>query len=135
MKKLNCTAKKYCQHILMLTRTENIFLINSSWGKFTMLGKFSHLLISFQNSISTTFKFLISLHLSDYLNSPTLFFPALMFLPQALTDCVLWFPYPGVDSFLTTDPKSDTSCFLFLGFRPPSFSIIIFCCAFYNHVF
>lgn len=60
MAKLNC-HKKYCRHILTLVRTENIFLINISWGRLTMLHKLSRLLISFENWSCTTFKFLISL--------------------------------------------------------------------------
>lgn len=122
-------VKMYCQHILTFIRSENGFLINISWERLTMLGRLSHLLISFLNSSSTVFKFLLSLQLSDHRYQPTLFFTALMFfLPQALTGYILWFLYPGVDSFLTTDLKSDTSCFLFLGgFSPLQNNYILLC--------
>ena len=58
-------VKWYCQHILTFIRSENVFLINISWERLTMLGRLSHLLTNLQNS-SSTFKFPIFLQFSDH---------------------------------------------------------------------
>ena len=74
-------VKWYCQHILIFIRSENAFLINISWERLTMLGRLSHLLITFQNS-SSIFKFPIFLNLVTTVNSPLYFSPPICFCLQ-----------------------------------------------------
>lgn len=77
-------VKMYCQHILTtFIRSENGFLINISWERLTMLGSLSHLLISFQNSSSTVFKFLLSLNLVTTVTSRLYFSLPLCFFASS----------------------------------------------------